>query len=108
MVRGAAQYLDRAYDEQLALTPENKTQLEFNTNYGKLDDYAKAAAVRALALGQRQLKAMRAQFPTTTRSTRSPMPDGALTVNRPEPFGLVLDVLNFPPSGIWPVLPGRR
>ncbi|HEX8413496.1 MAG TPA: DUF885 domain-containing protein [Sphingomicrobium sp.] len=55
-------FLDRAYDEQLALSPENQTQLGYKTNYGKLDDYTDAAAVRARALAEQQLKVMRAQF----------------------------------------------
>ncbi len=56
------QFLDRAYDEQLALSPEAQTQLGFKTDYGKLDDYTDAAAVRSRALAERQLKAMRARF----------------------------------------------
>ena len=56
------QFLDRAYDEQLALSPESQTQLGFKTDYDKLDDYTDAAAVRGRALDERQLKAMRAQF----------------------------------------------
>ena len=55
-------FLDRAYDEQLALSPESQTQLGLKTDYGRLDDYTDAAAVRAQALAERQLAAMRARF----------------------------------------------
>ncbi|WP_085808901.1 DUF885 family protein [Sphingomonas sp. TZW2008] len=55
-------FLDKAYDEQVALSPETQTQLGFKTDYDKLDDYTDAAAVRSRDLAERQLKAMRAQF----------------------------------------------
>ncbi|QNE32188.1 DUF885 domain-containing protein [Sphingomonas sp. NBWT7] len=55
-------FLDKAYDEQVALSPETQTQLGFKTDYNKLDDYTDAAAVRSRDLAERQLKAMRAQF----------------------------------------------
>lgn len=55
-------FLDRAYDEQLDLSPESLTQLGYKTHYDRLDDYTDAGAVRAQALSERQLKAMRAQF----------------------------------------------
>lgn len=56
------QFLDAAYDEQLALSPESQTQLGFKTNYDRLDDYTDAAAVKSRALAQRQLKDMKARF----------------------------------------------
>lgn len=56
------QFLDRAFDEQVALSPETQTQLGFKTNYGRLDDYTDAAAVRQQELTERQLKEMRARF----------------------------------------------
>ena len=56
------QFRDRAYDEQLALSPESQTQLGYKTDYDKLDDYTDAAAVRSQALAERQLTAMHAQF----------------------------------------------
>ena len=55
-------FLDQAFDEQLALSPESQTHLGFKTNYDKLDDYTDAAAVRARDLAERQLKDMRARF----------------------------------------------
>ncbi|OWK28622.1 DUF885 domain-containing protein [Sphingomonas mucosissima] len=56
------QFLDAAYDEQLALSPESQTQLGFKTNYDRLDDYTDAAQVRARDMAERQLKAMKARF----------------------------------------------
>ena len=56
------QFLDKAFDEQLALSPESQTQLGFKTNYDRLDDYTDAAAVRGRELAERQLKDMRARF----------------------------------------------
>jgi uncharacterized protein (DUF885 family) len=56
------QFLDQAFDEQLALSPESQTQLGEKINYDKLDDYTDAAAVRQRDLAERQLKDMRARF----------------------------------------------
>jgi uncharacterized protein (DUF885 family) len=56
------EFLDRAYDAQVSLSPETQTQLGLKTSYDRLDDYTDAAAVRRRDLGERQLKAMRAQF----------------------------------------------
>lgn len=56
------QFLDRAFDAQVALSPERQTELGLKTDYDRLDDYTDAAAVRALALAERQLKEMHARF----------------------------------------------
>ena len=56
------QFLDQAFDERLALSPESQTQLGLKTNYDKLDDYTDAASVRDQELTERQLKDMRARF----------------------------------------------
>jgi uncharacterized protein (DUF885 family) len=55
-------FLDAAFDETTALSPENQTALGLKTNYGKLDDYTDAANVRRMALTERQLAELRAQF----------------------------------------------
>lgn len=55
-------FLDQAFDERLALSPESQTQLGLKANYGKLDDYTDAASVREQELAERQLKDMRARF----------------------------------------------
>ncbi|WP_281252650.1 DUF885 family protein [Sphingopyxis indica] len=56
------EFLDKAFDERLALSPESQTQLGLKTNYDRLDDYTDAAAVRDQELAERQLKAMHARF----------------------------------------------
>lgn len=56
------QFLDQAFDERLALSPESQTQLGLKTNYDKLDDYTDAASLREQELMERQLKDMRARF----------------------------------------------
>ena len=56
------QFLDAAYDEQLALSPESQTHLGLKTNNDRLDDYTDAANVRSRDLAERQLKEMRARF----------------------------------------------
>ncbi|GAA0439230.1 MULTISPECIES: DUF885 domain-containing protein [Sphingomonas] len=55
-------FLDRAFDEQVALSPETQTHLGFKSNYDRLDDYTDAAAQRRRDLSERQLKQLRAQF----------------------------------------------
>jgi uncharacterized protein (DUF885 family) len=55
-------FLDRAFDESAALSPETLTALGIKTNYGKLDDYTEAAALRQRQLAELQLAAMKAQF----------------------------------------------
>lgn len=55
-------FLDRAYDEQVALYPETQTRLGFKTDYDKLNDYSAAVADRDQALAERQLQEMRARF----------------------------------------------
>jgi uncharacterized protein (DUF885 family) len=55
-------FLDEAYDAQLDLSPESQTQLGLKRHYDRLDDYSDAAALRAQALADRQLKAMQARF----------------------------------------------
>ncbi len=55
-------FLDQAFDERLALSPESQTQLGLKTNYAKLDDYTDAASLREQELMERQLKDMRARF----------------------------------------------
>lgn len=56
------EFLDRAYDEQVALRPETQTVLGFKTDYDRLDDYTDAFALREQALAERQLKDMQARF----------------------------------------------
>jgi uncharacterized protein (DUF885 family) len=55
-------FLDAAFDETTALSPESQTALGLKTNYDKLDDYTDAADVRRMALAERQLARMRKSF----------------------------------------------
>jgi uncharacterized protein (DUF885 family) len=55
-------FLDAAFDEAMALSPQQQTQLGLKTNYDRLDDYTDAERGRELALAERQLAALRRQF----------------------------------------------
>lgn len=55
-------FLDQAFDERLALSPESQTQLGLKTGYDRLDDYTDAAPLRQQELAERQLADMRARF----------------------------------------------
>jgi len=55
-------FLDAAYDEQVALSPETQTQLGLKTNNDRLDDYTDAAATRRRDLAERQLRTLHARF----------------------------------------------
>ena len=55
-------FLDAAYDEITALSPESMTSLGLKTGYDRLDDYTDAADVKRMALREQQLKAMQAKF----------------------------------------------
>jgi uncharacterized protein (DUF885 family) len=56
------QFLDRAFDEQVKLSPETQTQLGFKTDEDKLDGYTDAAAQQQRSLAERQLRELRARF----------------------------------------------
>jgi uncharacterized protein (DUF885 family) len=62
-------FLDAAFDEVVALSPEQMTSLGLKTNYDRLDDYTKAAEERRLALIERQLAEMKRQFDPAKLST---------------------------------------
>lgn len=55
-------FLDAAYDEMTALSPETMTSLGLKTGYDRLDDYTDAADVKRMKLREQQLKALRARF----------------------------------------------
>ena len=55
-------FLDRAFDAQVALSPEFSTSLGLKTDYDKLDDTTNAADDRRLALAEAQLAEMRRRF----------------------------------------------
>ncbi|WP_324751091.1 DUF885 domain-containing protein [Sphingomonas sp. LY54] len=56
-------FLDAAFDEAVARSPETQTALGLKTNYGKLDDYTDAGAAADQALAEAQLKRMKSEFP---------------------------------------------
>ncbi len=55
-------FLDAAFDETVARSPETQTALGLKTNYGKLDDYTDAGAAADQALAEAQLKRMKSEF----------------------------------------------
>lgn len=55
-------FLDRAYQAQVALSPQQQTSLGLKTNYDRLDDNSDAGRQRLLDLRRGQLTEMRAQF----------------------------------------------
>lgn len=55
-------FLDAAFDEAVALSPEQMTSLGLKTKQDRLDDYTDAADARRLALAERQLADMKRQF----------------------------------------------
>jgi len=55
-------FLDKAFDETTALSPQSLTALGSKEDYDKLNDYTEAAAERRLALQRRQLAEMKANF----------------------------------------------
>ena len=55
-------FLDAAFDESIASSPETLTALGIKTDYGKLNDYTDAQSERQLALSERQLARMKAEF----------------------------------------------
>ena len=55
-------FLDAAFDEAAALSPQAMTGLGLKTDYDRLDDYTDAAGQKRLALAERQLALMMSRF----------------------------------------------
>jgi uncharacterized protein (DUF885 family) len=55
-------FLDRAFDERAARSPETLTGLGIKRDYGKLDEYTDEDAAEALAVAERQFAEMKRQF----------------------------------------------
>ncbi|UZK69096.1 DUF885 domain-containing protein [Sphingomonas sp. S1-29] len=55
-------FLDRAFDEAVALSPETLTSFGSKTDYDKLDDYTSAEGERRMAMAEATLAEMRRQF----------------------------------------------
>ncbi len=60
--RRLAAFLDAAFEEQLARSPESLTQLGRKDQYDRLDNYTDAERQQALEVSRRQLAALHAQF----------------------------------------------
>jgi uncharacterized protein (DUF885 family) len=61
-------FLDKAFDEALADSPQGLTSLGIKQRYGELNDYTRAQDERSLARSQRQLAEMRREFNTARLS----------------------------------------
>jgi uncharacterized protein (DUF885 family) len=55
-------FLDQAFDEMVALSPQTQTGLGLKTNYDRLDDYSDADRLRNLELRRRHLADLKARF----------------------------------------------
>lgn len=68
-----AAFFEQAWQERIALSPQQMTSLGLKTDYDKLDDATDAAADRSLALAESQLARMKAEFDPATVSADSRM-----------------------------------
>ena len=66
-----AAFFEQAFQERIALSPQQMTSLGLKTDYDRLDDNTDAAAARALALAERQLAQLNDQFNPQTLSEES-------------------------------------
>ncbi|MGH7026517.1 DUF885 domain-containing protein [Brevundimonas sp.] len=66
-------FFEQAFQERIALSPQQMTALGLKTDYDKLDDVSDAAAERALALQEAQLARMKAEFDPTKLGAQSKM-----------------------------------
>ncbi|MET0405242.1 MAG: DUF885 domain-containing protein [Cystobacter sp.] len=64
-------FLDEAYEERLAMSPQGLTSQGSKRDYDKLDDYTEAREHQALALLESQLERMKREFDPSTLSTTS-------------------------------------
>ncbi|WP_313102366.1 DUF885 domain-containing protein [Brevundimonas sp.] len=66
-------FFDQAFQERIALSPQQMTGLGLKTDYDKLDDVSDAASARALALQESQLARMKAEFNPAKLNAQSKM-----------------------------------
>ncbi|MFN7621049.1 MAG: DUF885 domain-containing protein [bacterium] len=66
-----AAFFEQAFQERIALSPQQMTSLGLKTDYDRLDDKTDAAAARSLALAERQLSQLNDQFNPQTLSEDS-------------------------------------
>ncbi|MBA3678193.1 MAG: DUF885 domain-containing protein [Sphingosinicella sp.] len=64
-------FLDAAFDEAVARSPETQTALGLKTNYNKLDDYTDAGAAGNQALAEAQLQRLKQEFDFASLSPAS-------------------------------------
>lgn len=64
-------FFEQAFQERIALSPQQMTSLGIKTDYDKLDDVSDAAAARSLALQEAQLARMKAEFDPEKLSAQS-------------------------------------
>lgn len=64
-------FFEQAFQERIALSPQQMTSLGLKTDYDKLDDVSDAASARSLALQEAQLARMKAEFDPAKLSTQS-------------------------------------
>jgi len=62
-------FLDQAFDDAIALSPQTLTSLGIKKDYDKLDDYTDDSTRKALELSEKQLTQMKAQFASASLST---------------------------------------
>jgi len=60
--RRLLEFLDRAFDESAARSPETLTSLGIKQDYGKLDDYTERQDAENLRLAEAQIARMKAEF----------------------------------------------
>lgn len=68
-----AAFFEAAFQERIALSPQQMTSLGLKTDYDRLDDATDAASDRALAMAERQLAQLNDQFNPQTLSADSRM-----------------------------------
>lgn len=68
-----AAFFEQAFQDRIALSPQQMTSLGLKTDYDKLDDATDAASDRALALAEQQLAQLNDQFNPRTLSADSRM-----------------------------------
>ncbi|WP_292036487.1 MULTISPECIES: DUF885 domain-containing protein [unclassified Brevundimonas] len=64
-------FFEQAFQDRIALSPQQMTSLGIKTDYDKLDDVSDEASARSLALQEAQLEQMKAEFDPSKLSTQS-------------------------------------
>jgi len=64
-------FFEQAFQDRIALSPQQMTSLGIKTDYDKLDNVSDAASARSLALQEAQLAQMKAEFDPSKLSTQS-------------------------------------